>query len=105
MRMWMVSPDKMCRKHLLGEHVELHMLVGSLNRNKSIQGFLDKGLLEPQNIQQRHDVLVQEMKNRGYKHNSPLPDFHTDIVGEVSVEKSESDLKERCEVCREAFLG
>jgi hypothetical protein len=30
MRMWMVPPKVMCRKHLLGEHVEIHMLAGSL---------------------------------------------------------------------------
>ena len=25
MRMWMVNPKMMCNKHLLGEHVELHL--------------------------------------------------------------------------------
>ena len=25
MRMWMVNPRIMCRQHLLGEHVEIHM--------------------------------------------------------------------------------
>jgi len=28
--MWMTPPAGMCRKHLLGEHVELHMLLGQL---------------------------------------------------------------------------
>lgn len=40
MRMWMLPPETMCRKHLLGEHVELHMLLGSLRRGKNIDGFL-----------------------------------------------------------------
>lgn len=31
MRMWMVDPKIMCRKHLLGEHLELHMLAGCIN--------------------------------------------------------------------------
>ena len=31
MRMWMVNPGFMCNKHLLGEHVECHMLVGHLH--------------------------------------------------------------------------
>ena len=38
MRMWMLPPECMCRKHLLGEHVELHMLLGSMRRGKSIEG-------------------------------------------------------------------
>ena len=36
MRMWLVPPSHMCRKHLLGEHVELHMLLGTLKKGKSI---------------------------------------------------------------------
>jgi len=28
MRMWMLNPKALCRKHLMGEHVEIHMLVG-----------------------------------------------------------------------------
>ncbi|MEZ0346180.1 MAG: pyrimidine dimer DNA glycosylase/endonuclease V, partial [Infirmifilum sp.] len=28
----MVPPSIMCDRHLLGEHVELHMLVGALRR-------------------------------------------------------------------------
>ena len=44
--MWMVEPKKMCRKHLMGEHVEIHMLIGSMRKGKSIKGFIDNGLLE-----------------------------------------------------------
>ena len=54
MRMWMVAPGKMCRKHLLGEHVEIHMLAGSLLKGRSIGGFLADGLLEPQSMRARH---------------------------------------------------
>ena len=36
----MVSPATMCRKHLLGEHVEIHMAVASLRLGKSVDGFL-----------------------------------------------------------------
>ena len=47
MRMWMLPPEMMCRKHLLGEHVELHMLLGSLRRGKNIDGFLAGKLVDP----------------------------------------------------------
>ena len=30
MRMWGVDPKQMCRQHLLGEHVELHMQAGAV---------------------------------------------------------------------------
>ena len=61
MRMWMLPPAGMCRKHLLGEHVELHMLLGSLRRGKNIEGFLSGGLVDPQSIFARHEELVAEI--------------------------------------------
>ena len=36
MRMWMIDPTMLCTKHLLGEHVELHMFVGTINKNKKL---------------------------------------------------------------------
>lgn len=101
MRMWMVNPKLMCRKHLLGEHVELHMLVGSINKSRSIQGFLKKRLLEPQNIEWRHRELAEEMERRGYNHNSPLPEYHTEERGFVNILDSLQELERRCEKCRE----
>lgn len=99
----MISPEKMCRKHLLGEHVELHMLVGSINKDKlnSVIGLCKKGFLEPTKIQHRHKELVREMEKRGYNHRSPLPDFSLPKElkkekYEVDPEKSRQDLKKRC---------
>lgn len=101
MRMWMVDPKKMCRKHLLGEHVEIHMMVGTLIRGRSIDGYLDRGLLEPQNAVTRHDALVVEMEARGFVHHSPLPLFpRYPRLGVVSLERSELELAERCADCR-----
>ena len=99
MRMWMVAPKSMCNQHLLGEHVEIHMLVGSLQRGKSIAGFLAKGLLAPQSIQERHAALSREMINRGMQHRSPL----TETVGPngvVDPEASRQELARRCPACR-----
>ena len=105
MRMWMVDPGIMCRKHLLGEHVEIHMLIGSLRSGKSIQGFLDRGLLEPQNIVSRHRALVREMLGRGYRHKSELNiNFNISQIGEVDQEKSLWELLERCSECSTRFF-
>ena len=49
-RMWMIAPRKMCRNHLLGEHKELHQAVGSILKNKSLKGHLEKGQIEIHNI-------------------------------------------------------
>ena len=58
MRMWMVDPKTMCRKHLLGEHYEIHMLIGSMRRGKSIMKYIETKLLQPSAAAKRHDELV-----------------------------------------------
>lgn len=108
MRMWMVEPQLLCRKHLLGEHVELHMFVGTLNKNISIEGYLGNGLLEVHNIKSRHKALIKEMEARGMNHKSPLPDFVEFEAGKVDVDRSLRELRERCNFCaarQEKYLG
>lgn len=116
MRMWMVDPALLCRKHLLGEHNELHMLAGSLLRGKSVEGFVRQGLLEPARLYQRHEDLAHEMLARGYKHQSPLPDEddvqaalagYPDHVRHASVELavSEQELRRRCTHCAQRMGG
>ena len=101
MRMWMVPPEMMCRKHLLGEHVEIHMLAGSLRRKRSIEGHLAAGQLEPQSIHRRHAALVAEMRRRGYRHQSPLlPVDGKTPHGLVDVAASTKELQKRCPDCR-----
>ena len=101
MRMWMVPPKLMCRQHLLGEHVEIHMLVGTIKRNKSVQGYVDNGLIDTNQIQTRHDELVQEMLSRGYNHKSELQYEDKLHVGTVDSAGSIQELSRRCAGCRE----
>jgi hypothetical protein len=100
MRMWNIEPKKMCRQHLLGEHVECHMFVGCLNKNKSIQGYIDKGLVEVHNIEKRHNKLVCEMKRRGFNHKSPLPKYKNKIAGKINSKMNTIELNKRCPECR-----
>lgn len=72
MRMWMLNPERMCRKHLLGEHVECHMILGSMKKGYSLDGFAKKNCLELAALIGRHDTLSEEMRRRGYKHKSPI---------------------------------
>lgn len=106
MRMWMVSPQTMCNKHLFGEHVECHMLVGAIARKKSISGYIQNNLLEPASISSRHNELAAEIERRGYMHNSPLsqPDISHlpkhEQSATVNLLQSYLDLHDRCVACR-----
>lgn len=75
MRIWDLPPEILCRKHLLGEHRELHALWTIITQNK--KGYSKHpetlrwvGKLKALYI--RHNLLVKEMMNRGYKHHSSL---------------------------------
>ncbi|MEW6182738.1 MAG: pyrimidine dimer DNA glycosylase/endonuclease V [Bacillota bacterium] len=75
MRIWDVAPERLCRKHLLGEHRELHAVWSILTNNK--KGYARhpevirwKGRLKA--LYHRHEELCAELTKRGYKHNSPL---------------------------------
>ena len=75
MRIWDISPEKLCRNHLLGEHRELHAIWSILLNNK--KGYAHhpetirwKGKLKA--LYLRHEQLVKEMVQRGYCHYSPL---------------------------------
>ena len=104
MRDWKINPKILCTKHLMGNHVELHMFVGTLNKGVSIQGYLDKGLIEVHNIKKRHEELVKEIESRGFKHNSPLVDFKEFIAGEINIEENVKDLINRCPECKRRYL-
>ncbi|HUW56064.1 MAG TPA: pyrimidine dimer DNA glycosylase/endonuclease V [Planctomycetota bacterium] len=110
MRMWMVDPRGMCDRHLLGEHVEIHMLVGCLRKRKNIRGYIEKGLVEVRSIRPRHDALVREMRRRHMNHASPLPRRMPFAekggpFGRVDREASLTELRRRCRRCRQMQNG
>ena len=75
MRIWDISPNKLCKNHLLGEHRELHAMWTVITENKKGYSLHPetlrwKGKLKAMYF--RHEQLVQEMTNRGYNHQSPL---------------------------------
>jgi hypothetical protein len=103
MRIWNVDPRTMCAQHLLGEHVELHMIVGAINKGKSLEGFYSAGLIDTRVIVARHEQLVAEMIARGMKHKSPLPAFVNPERGYVTP-LADLELRNRCSLCRERTL-
>jgi hypothetical protein len=104
MRMWQIPPNLMCRQHLLGEHVEMHMFAGSLVKGISMKGYIDNGLLDLPLLKMRHDELVHEMTERGYNHRSPLTDDYIKdhVYSHAKVpdfEHNVKDLAGRCVEC------
>lgn len=101
MRMWSIDPSLMCRKHLLGEHVEMHMFAGTIQKGISIQGYIERGLINPFEITIRHMQLAEEMKKRGYNHQSDL-DFSSYGLALIPIDtrKSSKDLRDRCPECK-----
>ena len=102
----MVNPRIMCRQHLLGEHVEIHMFIGTINHNKSIKGYLEKGLVEVHNLYDRHEELVEEMKRRGYNHCSEVNEKWKIVekFGAIDREKNVNELVNRCIKCKSRYF-
>lgn len=103
MRMWMIDPANLCDKHLLAEHVELHMATGSIIKGRSIRGFLKKGLLDPSSIQKRHAQLVEEMQKRGFNHKTPLH-LKSDIKCDINISANYTELINRCPDCKKRII-
>lgn len=77
MRVWDVHPKHLCRKHLLGEHRELHGLWNILTKHKAKGGYSNhpetlRWVGKTRALYKRHEDLVKEFTRRGYKHHSPL---------------------------------
>lgn len=75
MRIWDLPPSYLCRKHLLGEHRELHALWTILTQNK--KGYRNhpetkRWVGKEKALFLRHEKLVLEMHKRGYNHHSDL---------------------------------
>jgi len=103
--MWMVDPSVMCKQHLLGEHCEIHMLIGTINKRKSLKGYVDNGLIELRSLQQRHEELVKEMIKRNINHKSILKPYDLTYLPlyiidfKINKVQSYNELKRRCKKC------
>lgn len=112
MRQWLIEPKVLCSKHLLGEHSEHHMFVGSIKKKISMDGYITNNLLQPLSLEERHEEIVIEMVRRGYKHRSNL-DFKLSDLDYLQKEKmywvidksaSYEEIIRRCPICRLRYL-
>ena len=104
MRMWNINPVILCRKHLLGEHLEMHMFVGSIKKERNIKGYIKNGLVEIHNIINRHDILVMEMNRRNMNHKSPIEIIELWNEGYVNIKENEKILFDRCHECYRNYV-
>lgn len=77
MRIWDIDPKYLCRKHLLGEHRELHGLWNILTTHGGKGGYsrhpeTRRWIGKLKALYNRHEALAAEMQKRGYRHLSPL---------------------------------
>jgi hypothetical protein len=77
MRVWDIHVKHLCRKHLLGEHRELHGLWNILTKHGGRGGYshhpeTKRWVGKQKALFIRHEKLVAEMIKRGYQHHSPL---------------------------------
>jgi len=101
MRQWVgIHPKYLCRKHLLGEHVEQHMAAEWIKNGHKLGRLQDKGFIDPGRIRQRHDACAKEMVKRGYNHQSPLDYEDEKRCNNTNKERNKRDLTGRCKECR-----
>ncbi len=77
MRVWDIHPKYLCRKHLLSEHRELHGLWNIITKHKCKGGYAHhpetlRWVGKQKALYLRHEALVREFMNRGYKHYTQL---------------------------------
>ena len=77
MRIWDIHTKHLCRKHLLGEHRELHGLWNIITKYGGKGGYSQhpetkRWIGKAGALRKRHEDLVREMEKRGYRHNSLL---------------------------------
>ncbi|MBN2487416.1 MAG: pyrimidine dimer DNA glycosylase [Methanosarcinaceae archaeon] len=106
MRIWDIPPEKLCRNHLLGEHRELHAMWSIITNNKKAYSNHPetrrwRGKLKALYI--RHEKLVTEMGNRGYKHHTPLNEKFA--TGECEQTEFVTPYEEQVELLRKKCCG
>jgi hypothetical protein len=74
-RVWDVNPGYLNRQSLLGEHREIHAIVSIITHGKKGYAHHPETLRWKEGLaalKYRHDLVVSEMRLRGYRHHSPV---------------------------------
>ena len=101
-RMWLVDPELMCKQHRLGEHKEIHDLVGFIRNGhiEKVQFHASRGQVFPQHISMRHEQLEA---HDGLDSPISVPDVAEDLqMTEVTgrlLKHNRQELARRCDEC------
>lgn len=80
------------------------MLVGIIRAGKSLEGYVERGLVDTTLIHLRHTELAYEMAQRAGQevgqHASPLPEYTVVRQGQVDIDANVRELARRCPDCR-----
>jgi len=104
MRMWGIEPKMLCNKHLLGEHVEMHMFRGTIIKGIKVDGYIENGLVVLGKIKERHDIIAAEMVKRKMNHKTPLNKFEEGVGGKINISNNIEDIRKRCKECNKLHL-
>lgn len=107
----MTDPRRMCMKHLLGEHGELHKHRHVFEKGHSIDGRIKGNAVEPLAMRQRHDALEKEIRRRACEagREPPSSPFEQPSLAKYPEHQREYRIDriaarellfERCEECR-----
>jgi hypothetical protein len=104
MRVWDVDPKLLCRKHLLGEHRELHGLWNILTKHNAVGGYSKhpetlRWIGKEKALFNRHELLIEEFSRRGYNHNTPLDP--TLAIGSEVQDQFINTLEEQYEILKD----
>lgn len=122
MRQWMINPIILCDKHLLGEHVEHHMFIGTFKKKLKINGYIQNNLVEPMSIIPRHNILAWELIRRKILKTNKYSQIHKTWINEsefydiiqylpneqinykINKINAINDLLNRCLLCQSRYL-
>lgn len=102
MRMWMIPPEFMCKKHIVGEHGEIHKFKKSFEKQFKIDNRMFPIIqILPAEMKTRHDELAKYLNHKSeYKlpNLNYLPEKY--LNAEIDIEYNIKDLSDRCPECR-----
>lgn len=99
MRMTKVDPRCLCRKHLVAEHIDMHLFMDWYKKKKNLSGYLRNGTLELHSIHDRHEALALELRRRGLEHNTPMIRYCLQFAGHIDLKESYVRQTKKCKAC------
>lgn len=106
MRMWMLNPEYMCVKHIVGEHGEIHKHRHNFAKKHNMGKRLSERQIFPAYMKARHDELAKYINHKSEYEQPDIsylgddgeiyPDF-------IDYSRNMYDLCDRCPDCRKKF--